>query len=81
MSHDGTSVLHRCVQRRQRPHDMILGQNVPCSYPGKCHYSFDFAQQVHFPSGPLPPGPIYFKCPRRCGLLGIACEAFPRQVN
>ena len=63
------------------PHDLLLGQNVPCSYPGKCHYSFDFAQQVHFPSDPLQPGPIYFKCPRKCGLFGIACEAFPRQVN
>ena len=63
------------------PHDMILGQNVICRYPGKCHYSFDIAQQVHFPSVPLQPGPIYFKCPRKCVLLGIACEAFPRQVN
>uniref|UniRef100_A0A1X7VKN1 Uncharacterized protein n=1 Tax=Amphimedon queenslandica TaxID=400682 RepID=A0A1X7VKN1_AMPQE len=24
------------------------------------HYSFDYAQQVHFPSNPLQPGPIYF---------------------
>ena len=63
------------------PHDLLLRQNVPCSYPGKCHYSFDFAQQVHFPSDPLQPGPIYFKCPRKCGLFGIECEPFPRQVK
>lgn len=43
--------------------------------------SFDFAQQVHFPSNPLQPGPVYFKCPRKCGLFGVACEAFPKQVN
>ena len=59
----------------------MFRQNVPCSYPGKCHYSFDFAQQVHFPSDPLQPGPIYFKRPRKCGLFCIACEAFPRQIN
>ena len=51
------------------------------SYAWKIHYSFDFAQQVHFPSDPLQPGPIYFKCPRKCGLFGVACEAFPKQVN
>ena len=24
------------------------------------HYSFDFAQQVHYPANPRQPGPIYF---------------------
>jgi len=45
------------------------------------HYSFDYAQQVHFPSNPMQPGPIYFKTPRKCGIFGIMCEAVPRQVN
>jgi len=45
------------------------------------HYSFDFAQQVHFRSNPLQPGPMYFLTPRKCGLFGINCEAIPRQVN
>ncbi|KAK6167396.1 hypothetical protein SNE40_021432 [Patella caerulea] len=45
------------------------------------HYSFDFAQQVHYPSNPLQPGPMYFLTPRKCGLFGINCEALPRQVN
>ena len=45
------------------------------------HYSFDYAQQVHFPSNPMQPGPIYFKTPRKCGIFGVMCEAVPRQVN
>ena len=45
------------------------------------HYSFDFAQQIHIPSNPMQPGPIYFKTPRKCGIFGVMCEAIPRQVN
>ena len=45
------------------------------------HYSFDFAQQVHYPSNPLLPGPIYFLTPRKAAIFGICCEAIPRQVN
>lgn len=52
-----------------------------CSFDGSMHYSFDYAQQVHIPSNPLQPGPIYFKAPRKCGIFGIMCEGVPRQVN
>ena len=45
------------------------------------HYSFDFAQQVHFPSDPLQPGPIYFKTPRKCQIFGIHAEGVSKQVN
>ena len=45
------------------------------------HYSFDYAQQVHFPADPLQPGPIYFLTPRKCSVFGVHCEAVPRQVN
>ena len=45
------------------------------------HYSFEFAQQVHYPSNPLQPGPIYFLTPRKCGIFGVCCEAIPQQVN
>jgi len=45
------------------------------------HYSFDYAQQVHLPSNPQQPGPIYFLVPRKCGLFGVCCEGIPRQVN
>jgi len=53
----------------------------PCSQDITMHYSFDYAQQVHYPSDPLQPGPMYFLTPRKCGLFGINCEAIPRQVN
>ena len=52
-----------------------------CSLDTTMHYSFDFAQQVHVPSNPMQPGPIYFKTPRKCGIFGVMCEAIPRQVN
>ena len=67
--------------KENMPSNLTLGPHASCSYAGKSHYSFDFAQQVHFPSDPLQPGPIYFKCPHKCGLFSVACEAFPRQVN
>lgn len=45
------------------------------------HYSFDYAQQIHIPSNPMQPGPIYFKTPLKCGIFGVMCEAVPWQVN
>ena len=56
--------------------------SIPCnSNDIKVHYSFDYAQQVHFPSDPLQPGPIYFLTPRKCSVFGVNCEALPRQIN
>ena len=49
----------------------------PCSLDAFVHYSFDFAQQVHIPSNPMQPGPIFFKTPRKCGIFGVYCEAVP----
>ena len=55
---------------------------IPCSSKAiKVHYSFDYAQQVHYPSDPLQPGPIYFLTPRKCTVFGVTCEALPRQTN
>ena len=59
----------------------LSAPHEPCSFRGTMHYSFDYAQQVHIPSNPMQPGPIYFKTPRKCGIFGISCEAIPRQVN
>lgn len=56
-------------------------KRAPCSLDGTVHYSYDYAQQLHYPSDPYQPGPIYFKTPRKCGLFGVCCEAIPRQVN
>ena len=54
---------------------------APASNSIMAHYSFDFAQQVHYPSNPLQPGPIYFLTPRKAAIFGVCCEAIPRQVN
>ena len=51
------------------------------SGPACVHYSFDFAQQVHYPHNPFQPGPMYFKTARKCGIFGVCCEGVPRQVN
>ena len=57
-------------------------QAVGCSVSiAEAHYSFDFAQQVHIPSDPFQPGPVYFLTPRKCALFGVCCEAIPKQVN
>ena len=53
----------------------------PCSLDITVHTSFDFAQQVHYPSNPLQPGPIYFLTPRKCSIFGACSEGLPRQVN
>jgi hypothetical protein len=45
------------------------------------HYSWDFAQQLHYPYEDQQVGPIYFKTPRRAQLFGVCCEAVPNQVN
>ena len=49
--------------------------------PIKAHYSFDYAQQVHFPADPMQPGPIYFVTTRKCSVFGVCCESIPRQIN
>ena len=54
---------------------------LPNSRDIRVHYSFDYAQQVHYPSDPMQPGPIYFLTPRKCSVFGVNCEAIPRQVN
>ncbi len=59
----------------------LLVRASPNSKSIKVHYSFDYAQQIHFPSDPLQPGPIFFLTPRKCSIFGVQCEAFPRQVN
>ncbi len=45
------------------------------------HYSWDFAQQLHYPYEEQQVGPIYFKTPRKAQLFGICCEGIPRQTN
>ena len=56
-------------------------RSAPCSRQISMHYSFNFAQQVHLPSDPLQPGPLYFLVPRKCGIFGVCCEGLPKQMN
>jgi len=53
----------------------------PCSFKGIAHYSWDYAQQVHYPTNPQQPGPIYFKTPRKCSIFGICNDAMNYQFN
>ena len=46
--------------------------------PEYMHYSFDFAQQVHFPYSPQQPGQLFSRTP---SLFGVCCEATTSQVN
>ena len=68
------------VQHLLEEVDFAYGRE-PCSFNGTVHYSYDYAQQLHYPSNPNQPGPIYFKTPRKCALFVVCCEAIPRQVN
>lgn len=36
---------------------------------------------MHYPTNPHQPGPIFFKTPRKCGLFGVSCPAYPKQIN
>ncbi|KAK3765711.1 hypothetical protein RRG08_026185 [Elysia crispata] len=67
--------------KQQLPADRPLGSYPACSFPGLHHVSFDFAQQVHYPSDPQQPGPIFFKTPRKCGLFRVNSEGCGVQVN
>ena len=49
--------------------------------PAFSHFSFDFAQQIHFPNSPQQVGPLYFLTPRKCQIFGVCCEAKSEQVN
>ncbi|XP_038055787.1 uncharacterized protein LOC119727794, partial [Patiria miniata] len=72
------SMVADCKQAVGEEH---LGLHQPASRRGTAHYSFDFAQQVHYPHNPNQPGPMYFLCPRKCGIFGVCCEGIPEQVN
>ena len=49
-------------------------------YDGLMHYSFDYAQSVHYPSNPQQPGPAYFKSARKCGIFGVTCAPLSCQL-
>jgi len=38
------------------------------------HYSWDYAQQVHYPHHSQQTGPIFFRTPRKCSVFGVCSE-------
>lgn len=44
-------------------------------------YSFDMAHQVHVPSTPLQPDPIYFLIPFKISIFGVKCESVNIKVD
>ena len=44
-------------------------------FRGTMHYSFDYAQQIHYPYSDQQPGPAYFLTAKKCQLFGVCCEA------
>jgi len=60
------------------PHSM---PRKPNSRPMMSHYSWDFAQQLHYPFEDQQVGPIFFKTPRKAQLFGICSEGIPCQYN
>ena len=59
----------------------VFEKRSPCSFNGVAHYSWDYAQQVHYPHDPFQPGPIYFKTPRKCAIFGICNDGINLQYN
>ncbi|XP_066913328.1 uncharacterized protein [Clytia hemisphaerica] len=58
-----------------------FSKHKPCSFKKMAHYSWDYAQQTHYPSDPMQPGPIFFKTPRKCGIFGICNDGLNLQYN
>ena len=75
------SMVHDAKQTAAAASIANLGKTTANSSDITMHYSFDYAQQVHYPSHPLQPGPMYFLVPRKCGIFGVCCEALPQQIN
>ena len=68
-----------CVELATQHNIKELGKSE--NPPSTFHYSFDFAQQIHYPANPLQPGPIFFKTPRRMQFFAVHAEGISRQMN
>lgn len=74
------------VQRQHYNNQCAMAKdNMPesnsASRPSVMHYSFDYAQQIHFPFNSQQQGPFFFKTPRKCCIFGVSCEPTSTQVN
>ncbi|XP_052683547.1 uncharacterized protein LOC128163903 [Crassostrea angulata] len=61
------------------PEQKIRGQ-PPCTLQSEFHYSFDYAQQVHYPHYAQQVKPLFFKTPRKCQCFGICWEGSGTQI-
>ena len=52
----------------------MFSGNPPKSIETTLHYSWDYAQQVHFPHHAQQVGAIYFKTTRNCNAFGVCSE-------
>lgn len=48
--------------------------------PSLAHYSYDFAQQIHFPYSVMQTGPQFFKTATICGIFGVCNDGKSEQV-
>ena len=72
---------NECVKSSQSNTDKVQSGEQPMAKVLSLSYSFDHAQQLHYPSKPLQPGPLYFKTPRKCGVFGVCSEGENFQLN
>ena len=68
-----------CVEFAEQHNITELGKSE--NPPSTFHYSFDFAQQLHYHANPLQPGPIFFKTPRKMQFFAVHAEGISRQMN
>jgi len=71
----------QCIEVSRQSYSALMKGEEQQNKPDTMHYSWDFAQQVHYPYEDHQVGPIYFKTSRNAQLFGVCCEALPRQVN
>ena len=68
------NLSEKTIESLENDNLLDLRSRSACSLTATIHYSFDYAQQVHIPSNPMQPRPIYFKTPRKCEIFGVICE-------
>ena len=74
--------LEETKKKRQIYNDQIAMCRDTVGQEGGCmHYSYDFAQQIHYPNNSLQPGPAYFLTSRQCQIFGVSCEPEGVQYN
>jgi len=64
-----------------KPEELCKKFNKPNSKKILAHYSWDFAQQLHYPFEDQQVGPLFFKTPRKAQLFGVCNEGISCQHN